>query len=170
MIKLPALTVWNPWAALLVFGQVDITLKLKEGSWDSLAPHGCKDIENRCWTPPHWLIGQRLVIHAGKAFDNGYVLPEGYEFDQYLNIALQNGLYAGCMLGTVQLDGYVRMVSGAPSVYPRGLAWSGSVWWDENQTGWIVSDPKPFPKPIVATGKQKVWYADVPDHFMKEAI
>jgi hypothetical protein len=40
-----ALTIWQPWASLIMIG--------------------AKPYEFRGWRPPHWLIGQRLAIHAG---------------------------------------------------------------------------------------------------------
>jgi hypothetical protein len=41
-----ALTIWQPWASLIVYG--------------------FKPIEYRKWKLPSWMIGQRIVIHAGK--------------------------------------------------------------------------------------------------------
>lgn len=40
-----ALTVWQPWATLIAIG--------------------AKPYEFRSWSPPRWLIGQRIAIHAG---------------------------------------------------------------------------------------------------------
>jgi len=45
-----ALTVWQPWAALIV--------------------EGPKDVENRRKHPPRFLLGQTIAIHAGKTFDD----------------------------------------------------------------------------------------------------
>ena len=39
-----ALTLWQPWASLVIAG--------------------AKPYEFRSWSPPRWLIGQRIVIHA----------------------------------------------------------------------------------------------------------
>lgn len=47
--KLKALTIWQPWASLIICG--------------------VKAIENRTWAPPEWLLGKRIVIHAAKAWN-----------------------------------------------------------------------------------------------------
>lgn len=46
MRKMQALTIWQPWASLIV--------------------HGFKRIENRTWAPPADLVGTTIAIHAGK--------------------------------------------------------------------------------------------------------
>lgn len=59
-----ALTILQPWACAIV--------------------HGPKRVENRTWAPPAYLVGQRIWLHAGKAFDVGGVetvlrIWKGYE-------------------------------------------------------------------------------------------
>lgn len=41
-----AISLWQPWASLIA--------------------EGVKVQETRSWSPPHWLIGQRIAIHAAK--------------------------------------------------------------------------------------------------------
>ena len=55
MPDLYAITLWQPWAQVLV--------------------EGPKQIENRTWAPPAWAVGQRIAIHAGATWDE-----EGEEF------------------------------------------------------------------------------------------
>lgn len=65
-----ALSIQQPWASLIVGGP--------------LSP-GVKPIENRTWTPPARLVGQRFAIHASKKLDmeafeellDGYI--DGFE-------------------------------------------------------------------------------------------
>ena len=45
-MKMKALTVWQPWASLVI------------GGW--------KPYEFRPNAPPSWMVGQRFVVHAGK--------------------------------------------------------------------------------------------------------
>ena len=169
MFKLPVISLWNPYPFPVMFGISDISIYWQTGQLDKVVPVDPKDTENRSWTPPHWLIGQRLGIHASKTFDRHYTLPEGIKLCEYVELGLRQGtIFTGCILGTVRLDGYVRMVNGAPSVYPHNLEWPGSRWWEKDQVGWIFSDPKPFPAPIPINGKQRIWYANVPDHYLKE--
>lgn len=33
--------------------------------WAHAVAHLGKDVENRCWPPPRWLVGKRIAIHAG---------------------------------------------------------------------------------------------------------
>lgn len=41
-----AISLWQPWASLIA--------------------EGIKVQETRSWSPPHWLIGERIAIHAAK--------------------------------------------------------------------------------------------------------
>jgi hypothetical protein len=44
-----ALTIWQPWATLIVLGK--------------------KPVENRDWPAPQSVIGQRVAIHGGRTWD-----------------------------------------------------------------------------------------------------
>lgn len=87
---LVAVTLWRPWAALIV--------------------HGLKAIENRSWEPPTAQLrpGQWLAIHAGKQWD-----------DDCLDFALANGVsraflddpanrVESAIVGVARYDGCVR--------------------------------------------------------------
>ncbi|MGH3658983.1 MAG: hypothetical protein ACRDUA_20195, partial [Micromonosporaceae bacterium] len=57
--------------------------------------HG-KDVENRVWTPPDGVVGQRIAIHAGRTVDHELATAAhraGY--------ALPDPLQVGALLGTV---------------------------------------------------------------------
>ena len=80
-----AITLWQPWAQVLV--------------------EGAKTVENRDWAPPRWLYGRRIAIHAGKTWDD-----EGEEFcrengcdDDIIARARQN---LGGIVGGARLVGY----------------------------------------------------------------
>jgi hypothetical protein len=74
-----ALTVWQPWAALIVTG--------------------VKDVENRNWRPPFALLGNRLAIHAGQRVDEGAMRRWGRTPGTDL---------AGVVVGTVIVTDCVR--------------------------------------------------------------
>ncbi|MFN7400336.1 MAG: ASCH domain-containing protein [Sandaracinobacter sp.] len=63
-----ALTLWQPWASLVVFG--------------------AKPYEFRGWRPPVSLVGQRIVIHAGAR------KPQQREIDQLRRLLEAGGRYA----------------------------------------------------------------------------
>jgi hypothetical protein len=138
----PALTVRQPYASAMFFG-----------------PHP-KDDENRSKKPPEKLIGQRLWIHAGEAFERcGLALcrrmgfnPLGYEgkVPGYVAERIQaaNPVPHGVILGSVLLDGYVVGNAGwtVGSVHSRRLE---SPWRDPSvEYGWILRDPQPLLVPI----------------------
>lgn len=80
-----ALTLYQPWATLII--------------------HGPKRIENRRWTPPKDLIGKRIAIHAGKTIDGGAVIRHE---DTLLKAT--GGVFeipTGVVLGTAIVYGYV---------------------------------------------------------------
>ena len=37
--------------------------------WAWAIAHAGKNVENRTWAPPAYMIGERIAIHAGKRFD-----------------------------------------------------------------------------------------------------
>lgn len=87
MKTLYALTVHQPWAtAILCNG---------------------KDVENRSWASPAWLIGKRLAIHAGKMFDTqaaAWCLGNGIALDSPTEYYLLDG----CGIATVVVKGCVQ--------------------------------------------------------------
>ncbi|MCE5264312.1 MAG: ASCH domain-containing protein [Deltaproteobacteria bacterium] len=78
-----ALTIWQPWASLIV--------------------RGPKRIENRSWVPPRWLIGQRIGIHAGKKA----VAVDGLMMAEYPELAelLRDPLPLGALVGSAIVAG-----------------------------------------------------------------
>lgn len=75
MTNIKALTVWQPWAWLIVAGH--------------------KDVENRCWPTKH---RGPLLIHAGKTYDG-----DPREDDEENGIAIPKGLPRGAIVGAVNM-------------------------------------------------------------------
>jgi hypothetical protein len=151
--KLRALTLIQPWA--WAFGHA--------GKW----------IENRTWTPPTWLIGEPLAIHAGKKVDveavadlrfDGHSVPEMHKIDR------------GAIVVVARLIGWVRwppewrpprspadeaLLSRTPEEEFFGVAPSRarlalkSQWW-AGPVGWIFEDVVAIP-PVPILGSQGLW-------------
>lgn len=85
---LPTLTIWQPYASLIV-------------------PVGVKTIETRSWSAPEHLIGQRIGIHAAKREP---YLVEGTILAEHAIRAGWPRLSLGELLGTVRLVACVPMV------------------------------------------------------------
>jgi hypothetical protein len=147
-MKLYALTLWQPWASLVM------------GGW--------KPYEFRPYAAPKWLAGHRIVIHAG-------VRPiNGKEIDLLVNDLLA-GVNCGGL--SVKCVPHLQSWRIHPESLPRGAGlgtvllgesvlsselWPGEFANDSDRidkANWAlpVSDPRPF-KPIVpARGFQKFW-------------
>lgn len=144
-----ALTIHQPWA------------------WAIVAGH--KDVENRAWKPPSWLVGQQLAIHAGLAFD-----VEAWEYlasgvssplPRHL-IDPRSGLFAvpdetsatrGAIVGVATLEGY--KVGG-----PVSSQWSREPVspWHAGPVGWLLTDAVQLAEPVPCRGNQGLW--DLPGH------
>ena len=159
-MKTPVYTLWQPWAGLVIFGG--------------------KDIENRHYPPPSKFIGERIAIHAAKTFDQWFNPPVAptreHAIKVYRDIYLNDSSIRemlnvrGAILGTVKLEGYLNpregfRVGDLDEIRDAmGMdRYTVNPWWDSEQYGWILSDPKPLKKPIPAKGKQGVWYYDLPE-------
>lgn len=101
-----ALTLIQPWGTLIV-------------------EHG-KDVENRSWPCPPRVIGQPLLIHAGKKID-----PAGFRLAEELDIYLPDELPAGGIIGQVDVIGCIRNVA--------------SPWAQPGQWHWQLANPRPLP-------------------------
>lgn len=85
-----ALTLWQPWAGLVVWGG--------------------KRVENRKRFPPKKLIGKRFAIHAGLVYDDSAEERFGAEVKALHRMARVHG----AIIGTAVLDFAVRGPEGLP--------------------------------------------------------
>lgn len=108
--------------------------------WASLIMSGAKKIENRSWAPPATLIDQRLVIHAGLAWDSDVELAD--DFDGGFT---EQSSPRGVALGTVRV---VAVVTESDDPYFFG------------PFGWILEDPQPFDAPVPSRGSLGLWRWD----------
>lgn len=154
MNAMPAITIWQPWAGLII--------------------RGIKPIENRTWKPPAKLLGQRIAIHAGKIYDR-----HAEEFGHVYNAVNHGGgpqsiacHELGAVLGTARLFGFVnkesfnnivRTTARGEANIDRSLV-PGFNWWNcYLHFGWLLDEVKEFDEPIEAVGHQGIWYWTPPE-------
>ena len=135
---LVALTVHQPYAYLLMLPDGD---------------ERAKRVENRTWKPHPWLIGKRIVIHAGMS---RIKLSHGDELKWPLSF--------GVGLGTVRIVGALRkQCTGSPATgwecdeFPKGYEWLATHRHSGGPVCWVVADPQPFDRPIPCAGAQGLW-------------
>lgn len=123
---LVALTVWRPW------------------SW-MISDCG-KNIENRSWPPPAWVVGRYVAIHAGKHFD--------YEARLWAREKL--GLIVPC---SPQIpEGIVAIARLAGSTRKSDDVWFAGPEIDGTPNyGWLLEDIVRIDPPVVCKGAQGLW-------------
>jgi hypothetical protein len=135
-----ALTLWRPWHALMLIGP--------------------KDIENRTWPAPEWIIGKKIAIHAGMKLDEpGWVSAQQIlahyhpEFDIYDQKFRALSAVSGALVGTAVVAG-CRPKSGLYRCFSPGYDRSP---WFFGPWGWQLSMLTTLPVPIPCRGFQKLW-------------
>jgi len=156
---LRALTVWQPWASLIVAG--------------------AKPYEFRKWRSPRGLIGQRIVIHAAaRPVDMAEVedlrtrLVDRDRDEECRRRAAECALHAEGALPVLEaaLRGELPLAAGVgtavlgESTYALGIAWEFGLDRvndsprDEHMAwAWPMSDPDPWPHPVPMRGYQGCW-------------
>lgn len=149
--EIPILTLWQPWATLIV--------------------DGVKDVENRPRPFPS-LVGRDVAIHAGKKWGVGAweelldAVPPGYD------VPKKGEAVQGAILGIVRVRGMLKPRDQWVECLSFG-AKSGrqepSPWWDPGSYGLTLEVVRKFEKPVSAKGKQGVWYAggDMTSHLWR---
>jgi len=102
-----------------------------------------KRIENRTWAAPRSIIGQRIAIHAGAAFDR-----EGTDWIWRVT---------GAALKLAEPQGIVMTVL-VTACYPiDALPLDLRSLWACGPECWILADPIVLPKPITCRGALGLW-------------
>ena len=127
-----ALTLIQPWAWAIV--------------------HLGKRVENRSWSPPRSLIGQRIALHAGKKYDaeDARWLAANFEFEEI-----------DCEHGVIVATARIERVVTTPEQLPEDQR----VWFF-GPFGWLLADVRPL-ESISCRGAQGLW--DVPQELLPEA-
>lgn len=150
---LRALTLVQPWATFMM---------LSDGQLDGVD----KDVENRPMAPPVDLIGKRFAVHAGLKFDE----RDEWGLKKYTRSLPPMEFPQGCLLGTLELVGFVRFTPGATPSEPweggraEGLTFEQvkhvvmSRWRAPNAKAcWLVRNPLMLPKPLPCKGALGLW-------------
>lgn len=136
--------------------------------WCWAVLHAGKHIENRSWQPPISMIGQQIVIHAAKSWDNerkyrihyatgperwrsGEALtPTGYLIELgCIHAPCRKDLYpAGAIVGLATIDRIVTKPDTLPEDQKR---------WFFGEFGWVLKNVIALPAPIPCGGKQGLW-------------
>ena len=126
-----ALTVWQPWADAIAYG-------------DSLTGKGA---ENRPWPAPRWIIGTQIAVHAGLRVDHAAVLPCGRAWPGPHVPHSQRVRGAVIAVATVAGCHHERQCRGRPC----------SPWAVAGQYHWELEDRRPLREPVPARGFQRLW-------------
>lgn len=126
---LRCLTVWQPWASLII--------------------DGTKDIENRRWPLPHKHWGAWIGVHAAarKPTRNEELICGR------AGLGTLSTYPRGCLLGAMRVD---RCVNVATVDLSDPIC--ASDWGDEDSPfWWVIGAVVQLPKPIACTGRQRLW-------------
>ena len=142
-----ALTLWQPWATLIM--------------------DGIKTRETRTWPPPSVLVGDRLAIHAGRRMAEQWMIGEDVEREMSARHGQQwkTSVERGMLLGSVMLKSVHRVQLSNCSTARRVMYESedGKIYpidsYGDYSVGmwiWEISDPQPI-EPRRINGQSWLW-------------
>ena len=122
-----ALTLWRPWTWAIA----------------SSSPHA-KRIENRTWSPPRYILGDEIAIHAGKHYDD----------DAWESIAdVMQEHPPGPMLCPTGIVAVARVVGYCTKANVRDEHRA----WFTGPKAWILRDVRTLCEPVPCSGAQGLW-------------
>jgi hypothetical protein len=134
--------------------------------WCWAVLHANKHIENRSWQPPIEMIGQQIVLHAAKSWDDerqyvyrehghlGLLTPIGMLLAMGLEPPSRRDLYqVSALVGIATIDRVVTKSDTLPEDQKR---------WFFGEYGWVLTNVLSLPRPIACTGKQGLWTVPAP--------
>ena len=134
-----ALSIWQPWATLIMTGH--------------------KRIETRGWAAPYSIRGQRIAIAATKTIraEQRHAAQEPHFREHYSATGLPSicELPLGCILGTVVIDGCREIDSELMQRLDSREEAFGI--YAPARFAWFLRDPQPLPAPITVRGAQGLW-------------
>jgi hypothetical protein len=132
-----ALSLWQPWASLIAVGG--------------------KHIETRHWRPPHWLVGQRIAIHAAKTSVHLRMCEEE-PFNRYLT---RERCPLGALVAVVTLS-RVREITAERALQLEETNWHEFAFgnYKPGRFAWALTDLCALPEPVEWRGRQGIF--DVP--------
>lgn len=151
-----ALTIWQPFCSLILIG--------------------AKPYEFRPWPAPAWIVGERIVLHAGKRKPHAQEIADifdplsigqipscmtGAKADKHIAAALdllepfwlrgrKEALPLAAGLGTVKVGESKRAIDlFAGEIDPDDI--NPDIW------AWPMLDPRAFERPVPMSGNRKLW-------------
>ena len=140
-MKYPALSVWQPWASMLV--------------------SGVKNIENRVWYLPEKFLNTPILIHTSKKKDQETWEIANHNYEVFTSLReslapLDDDCYKfGGVIGWVIFDKVITMEDDYPDNY---------FWFDGTGCGFHIKEfheTEFFP----CRGQQKIFYVDLPEDY-----
>lgn len=160
-----ALTVWQPWASLIVGAPA---------SYDEFDTPPQKPVENRDWRPPQSMIGERIAIHAGKTM-NCDVLESFHNVFVAKDFGAVRAPYKtprefplGAIIGVATLDRVLGPIDSSifyenrfagvrtATIDSWGLDAEGLRWF-VGRFGWVFRDRRALAAPVPCKGERKLW-------------
>jgi hypothetical protein len=129
-----ALTVMQPWAGAIAYGK--------------------KNVENRTWSAPDYIIGQTFAVHAGRSVDWDATAAAWIAagLTPYDGIATRKAWSASLTLGAV-----VAVARVTASCLPWECRGECSPWAAKGQDHWQLADVRPLPEPVPCRGMLGLW-------------
>lgn len=122
--------------------------------WASFISIGLKPFETRDWSPPRWLIGKRIAIHAAKKA----VAADNREWARRLGC---DDLPLGAVVCTAILRGAYQMgvAKRVPGSAPLGNSFKVDEFGDYTPGRWVwwLTDIERVEPPIPIRGMQGFW-------------
>jgi hypothetical protein len=117
--------------------------------WAWAIAYAGKDVENRSWHPPRWLVGNHLAIHAGKKIDEESIEMLAIE----LELAVPRPIVTGAIVAVARVLGDFESADTllATRRYP-----GGTPWYVEGAIGWMLDDVVAI-EPVPCRGAQGLW-------------
>ena len=121
--------------------------------------HAGKRVENRTWGPPAAIVGQRIALHAGLAYDHEAAEWMRAVLDLTPPATMDDP--AGCIVGVATVRGWVdgtdALLGHSRSVEHRHAvsAWSSA--WFAGPCGWMLDDLRALAEPVPCRGRQGLW-------------
>jgi hypothetical protein len=136
--------------------------------WASFIAHGLKQFETRSWSPPRWLIGQRIAIHAAKkavnADDRQWATDCGVDalpFGAVVCTAVLAGAYecGGVAAPAPPTVMTCRQVPGSPNKPFLRVDEYGD--YASGRWAWWLTDIEPLDPPVAMRGRQGFWKCEL---------
>lgn len=123
-----------------------------------------KYVENRTWTPPNWIVGKRIALHASKKMDDLMSKRAASELAGFKLSTVVDDMPLGAIVATAVLQGYIvtRKSGRAMNVHVGDIDdYHPSLdKWFFGPVGWVLKDIQKLAEPIPHRGQLGLWDVD----------